>query len=1170
MPVASARTQAEADGGRQQAIGGAREWKGGYSLPRRQFLWIDPRGAECFYQAAGNVNIGAGSKGTLAVWQWPVITHVDDSIYWRIEIDGSNYMRQFRGRTFRVCSQGSVKDVSLTNVTSVYEWEHLVYTWDFTTPGAGVMRVYYNGQLTGTPVTNANAPVGTPTRIAVGAPAGVISYGAHALNSLAIWDDVVTSEQVTALYAMGARGRIRPEDGPGTMTLYAHFDGQYDAQIAAGDGTFYAPGAQDRYCLVDDGARHQGRLSFLLGMPRHDLSEDDRVPLSVPWPLNVDAGRAAYLQDINEATYADLRVLAGYTQSRRVGAYFAGTPVFDARVMNPPCTYRQRLHIPMADTPMGRVVRIGPVDYVHYPTGADNVFDQWGSGRRLTVVADAGNTTTQFKTDLGAEYGTNYWAGAMITFLGSNCGGRRLKVASYDATTRVITLESALPAVPAAGSIAVVDFRARIQGCRSYGSTSYGTRMEDMSTDAWLWEFHGDSRLFTELEWQFVGANSAENLVPNMLRYDRGRTVYMDGANHSTLDWGACYGKPSVHEDNTLSCRVLLERVELDGPTTYQRLRRGPAGDGPDFADNFMVVAGNGQSTKVWRSSGVARQKTRPTKCQAPAAAKADLCKAGTWRETVGSWPIPVCYDESRQEITALLTGTGPDGVARLGYVVGSWDAVTGRIKWVDEVPPAGKSNPFMAQDDLRPAPEGDGPVSSSYPTAVLQGGDGLWSLVYIGQTSHPDHFMAYLLTGAEDRWSFSREEHFWRGNPISPIIGGAEPVLPDGNASSAWANRDAGWRITDNPYATDESRRFVGYARGKSINHRSYNYALDMRPLIGIQGGDLRSMRPLPHGNMVSPLPAPLVHSCDVAVLGQSDCIGLYSDTATAATSGVYCYVSEDGIHFQTFASHSEWLPQGQLPGEPTRLGPGRPFQLGDRRVYYYGAGDFVNFGWVRLDGEAWYELQATATSGFFETPILERPVGGWGTLRLNSTQGAGSVRVEVVDAETEEVLPGFSAADCDALGDSVNAQVRWGGVLLSSLTMDAIRLRFVLSRHDAGAETPRVYAWRVRRATAIPPPVVGSLKVEGETNPIAVLDPAPELSWEYADPSGYPQTAYRVLVATSRDKLAAGLADVWDSGVVESDATRVTLSAVELASNKVYFWRVQARNSQGVWSAG
>ncbi len=62
--------------------------------------------------------------------------------------------------------------------------------------------------------------------------------------------------------------------------------------------------------------------------------------------------------------------------------------------------------------------------------------------------------------------------------------------------------------------------------------------------------------------------------------------------------------------------------------------------------------------------------------------------------------------------------------------------------------------------------------------------------------------------------------------------------------------------------------------------------------------------------------------------------------------------------------------------------------------------------------------------------------------------------------------------------------------------------------------------------------------LLVNGVSNPLAIDRDAVRFTWRQTDAGrGTAQTAYRILVATSRELLAQGKGDPWDSGKVDSD---------------------------------
>jgi len=96
-------------------------------------------------------------------------------------------------------------------------------------------------------------------------------------------------------------------------------------------------------------------------------------------------------------------------------------------------------------------------------------------------------------------------------------------------------------------------------------------------------------------------------------------------------------------------------------------------------------------------------------------------------------------------------------------------------------------------------------------------------------------------------------------------------------------------------------------------------------------------------------------------------------------------------------------------------------------------------------------------------------------------------------------------------------------------------------------------------------------NLLCEHRDNPLGIDQIAPRFSWQNSSAErSWRQRAYRVLVATSREKLAAGRADVWDSGVRESDESAdVAYAGPALISQQRYFWSVTVWDEHGKASA-
>ncbi len=103
---------------------------------------------------------------------------------------------------------------------------------------------------------------------------------------------------------------------------------------------------------------------------------------------------------------------------------------------------------------------------------------------------------------------------------------------------------------------------------------------------------------------------------------------------------------------------------------------------------------------------------------------------------------------------------------------------------------------------------------------------------------------------------------------------------------------------------------------------------------------------------------------------------------------------------------------------------------------------------------------------------------------------------------------------------------------------------------------------------ASALPaaPPGVRQMRCEYLENPEGIDAAQPRLSWVVeADERGWKQSAYRIRVASTSERLASSEADLWDSGRVASDQTvHVRYEGNALRSRQRCFWQVE------VWDAG
>ncbi len=94
-----------------------------------------------------------------------------------------------------------------------------------------------------------------------------------------------------------------------------------------------------------------------------------------------------------------------------------------------------------------------------------------------------------------------------------------------------------------------------------------------------------------------------------------------------------------------------------------------------------------------------------------------------------------------------------------------------------------------------------------------------------------------------------------------------------------------------------------------------------------------------------------------------------------------------------------------------------------------------------------------------------------------------------------------------------------------------------------------------------------VTSLSCEYRSNPLGIDRAQPRLSWRMdTERQGARQSAYRVLAASSPERLRLGQADLWDSGKVESDqSVQVPYAGTPLRSRQRVYWRVIAWDETG-----
>lgn len=1129
---------------------------------RKQFIWLDQAGF--YYDAPGNISIGSGSKGSVFFWHHPNVWVQNNITLWKTVGDNGNYL--FIGYTgagrfsFQACSGGVTTSLHWEQFfpTNYNRWHPITATWDFTTPGAGKLRLHVDGQEAPNRVDNATAPLAEATRMYLGPQPGEYSAPLDGyLDNVTVWNDVMTLQQHQALRGEGtdwaSRQNMRrrlpiQSDCAGVMTFLATFDGTYDAKIAGGSATAHWLVGADNYnqfARIDDGSSSRGlRYRFLFGMPRHDNSEDDRIPLRAVLPILKAQGANQYTTVVDRAGYSEINVSQLRSQTNQGQGVGWVREAIDPNNVLRPATVRMRVNIPPETNPVKTKMCLGPITYFHGGMHGNN-FGTWGSGENFQVVSNASNTASCFKTNLSART-DGYWIGAELNIRTGTCANTRLKVTGYTPATGFVTVAGALPAIPANGDLGLVDFRGRIMPT----STSPN---EQQSMEAWLWETYDQDKPWTELE-AVYGTYGGTGFI----RYERGRTTWADliDARGDISGTQLMFGRNGSELPASFACNILIESLTVEGPGTYQqmsaensRLRKGF-----ELGDTFMVRdMATQHSSRVWRWQNCVWT-TYAATASTPAQVVADLTKAGTWRQQAYLDSIVRPMD-TINEVIAIVRGADAAGVWRAGYVRGVWNAALQRVQWTDDTPPVGKSNPFMAESEMKPWLTSD----STWPKSpgglqVTQIPDGSWTMLLAGTERNPDHYRLRMLCGSPDRWSFDWNKHWWENNPLVPGIGGVDKIAPEWGGINLIGNRDAEWVISHNPYARDSARRFLGYARLKTILPSGSDIASNRRPMGGWTSPDLKSFFLLPHGNQVTSLAG-----------GELYCLHPYSvsDDVTAMLvefigAVLRLWATDDDRHFQA-------VQYSFLDG----TGPRSVFRLGDKRVVYYTANGSQTMGYIGLNRETGYELSSGQTSGYVDTVAISKPAGGWGNLVVNLAAGSGALKVAVLDAQTDQALAGFGSENCDIVPDGVESVVTWKSLGLNELTAGTIRLRFWLSRPQASGASPRLHEWRIGKPEAPQPPLVTSLKVAGKVNPTGIAEAKPRFTWSYNDPRGKAQEAYQVIVASRREKLEANEGDLWDSGIVSGSDTQVVYAGTALNDRTTYFWKVRVRNAEGVWSA-
>jgi hypothetical protein len=182
---------------------------------------------------------------------------------------------------------------------------------------------------------------------------------------------------------------------------------------------------------------------------------------------------------------------------------------------------------------------------------------------------------------------------------------------------------------------------------------------------------------------------------------------------------------------------------------------------------------------------------------------------------------------------------------------------------------------------------------------------------------------------------------------------------------------------------------------------------------------------------------------------------------------------VSRDGFNFTRIENGSRTLPVGPAGAWDSGIAQlARPQRDGDRwRVYYAGSGwhhgtepytpaFHIGLATIRVNGWTYYTPTPDQYQGTLTTIPIEAPAEQKRRLTVNiqsAVSNPSAIRVEVLDAATDQAVSGFAEADCLApKADGIAVPIAWkGGATIPS--GKPLRLRFVLTGKDV-----RLYSFR------------------------------------------------------------------------------------------------------------
>ncbi|MBX2921003.1 MAG: glycoside hydrolase family 78 protein [Chitinophagaceae bacterium] len=99
---------------------------------------------------------------------------------------------------------------------------------------------------------------------------------------------------------------------------------------------------------------------------------------------------------------------------------------------------------------------------------------------------------------------------------------------------------------------------------------------------------------------------------------------------------------------------------------------------------------------------------------------------------------------------------------------------------------------------------------------------------------------------------------------------------------------------------------------------------------------------------------------------------------------------------------------------------------------------------------------------------------------------------------------------------------------------------------------------------------PNISSMKCEYIHQPLGIDVQHPRLMWEIASPAAVKQVAYNISVASSKENLQSGKADIWSSGKTNTEDQLAYYEGKALLPHSKYWWKIEAFLADGKTISG